>query len=150
MNVKIWAALALIAAPGIAAAQTVTECKDAFDADSIVEPWEANSATYAKGEVRIAKLDMIEPAAVPFALLVLSPPRDEVGGRSCHIIHDDAGNGFAELDFEHRTSAYDAENGLTLDFPVSSYQNADQEAEPVRLHVSINQQTGKVSAWKSH
>lgn len=140
------AALALT--PSIAAAQAVSECKD-FDPDSIIEPWEKNIATYSNGEIRVAALDTIEPAAAAFRFLVLSPPRDEVGGRSCHIITNDDGNGFGAIYFDKRTSSYDAAKGLTVTIPYMP-AGAEAEQEASYLRITINQSTGKIETWASH
>lgn len=140
--------IALLLGAVTAQAQPVLDCRDAFargfDPDTIVEPWQDNSATYADGEIRIAKLDMIEPAGTPFRLLVLMGPRDEVGGRRCVIVQDSDGDGFARLDFAARTSAYDPESGLTLSFPVETAIGGDQTTLHV-VSIRLNAQTGDVS-----
>ncbi|MDF3607009.1 hypothetical protein PE067_13230 [Paracoccus sp. DMF-8] len=142
---------ALLLGAVAAQAEPVMGCRDAFargfDPDAIVEPWQDNSATYANGEIRIAKLDMIEPAGTPYRLLVLMGPRDEVGGRRCVIVQDSDGDGFARLDFAGRTSAYDPVTGLTLTFPVETAIGGDQTTLHV-ISIELNSQTGDVSSDK--
>ncbi len=51
-----------LAAP--VAAQTVGDCDTwQTSARNLAEPWEANSRTFANGDIRVALLDTIEPAA---------------------------------------------------------------------------------------
>ena len=75
---KALLALAFAAAmAGPAVAQQVRDCDWLASAWNLAEPWEENTRTFANGAVRLALLDAIEPGAVPFHLLVLSPPWDE-------------------------------------------------------------------------
>ncbi|MCZ0962792.1 hypothetical protein [Paracoccus benzoatiresistens] len=134
--------LSVLAAP--AAAQQVLPCDNA-PAESIAEPWEANTASYAEGQVRIAVLDMVEPAGGALKLLVISPPRDEVGYRQCRVIQSDRGIGFYDLDFAKRRASYDPQKGLTLTMPAQHYLPGNPEAGWFQLSLSINQQTGDIT-----
>lgn len=144
------ATAALVAAlllPGLGHAQEVRSCDQGFEPDSIVEPWDQNSATFANGEIRVAVLDTIEPAAAAFQLLVLSPPRDEVGGRQCHIIGHDSGNGFGSVYFDKRTTSYDPTKGLTITVPVMPPGGGE---EATYLKITVNQSTGEIQTSASH
>ena len=131
------------AAPGWS--QSISDCTG-FDPDAIVEPWDQNSASYAKGAIRIALLDQLEPAAAPFALLILSPPVDEVGGRSCQILRDSQNAGFAALDFAARQASYDPATGLTLTLPAQSVTAQGLPGPAKALSLTINQTTGQTTA----
>ncbi|WP_341368285.1 hypothetical protein [Yoonia sp. BS5-3] len=65
--------LAYLTAMTPAAAQEAIPCDWQASAQHLVEPWEENSRTFANGDVRVAALDTIEPAAGFAYLMVLSP-----------------------------------------------------------------------------
>ncbi|WP_207102927.1 hypothetical protein [Paracoccus shandongensis] len=140
--IRLALALSLLAAPALA--QQVQPC-DAVSADSIAEPWEKNIASYAEGQVRVAVLDMVEPAGGALKLLVISPPRDEVGYRQCRVVQAGNGLGFYDLDFAKRQSGYDPARGLTLTLPAQHYLPEDPEGGWYTLSLTINQQTGDIT-----
>ncbi|MGJ8611138.1 MAG: hypothetical protein ACSHWY_08595, partial [Octadecabacter sp.] len=109
----------IFAAPAVA--QTAFPCDWQARADTIVEPWEDNSATFADGAVRVALLDVIEPAAASAYLLVLHPPMDELGGRTCTVVGLDDGLGYAAIFFDDLTAAYDPAQGLKFTVPAIIY-----------------------------
>jgi len=131
-----------------ATAQTAIDCDDWKSSGAkIVEPWDTHSRTLANGNVRVALMDMIEPAAAAFYLLVLSPPYDELGVRSCELVGEgDGGHGFHVLHVDQMTSSYDATTGLSLRIPGMTYDANVDEFVAAMLRVSINQATGDVSA----
>ena len=144
-----WAlALMLLAAP--AAAQSVGECGAQVSARNLAEPWEANTATYAEGDIRVAVIDMLEPAAAAVHLMVISPPRDEIGDRQCRLVSLQGGEGsaigFYDLGFAERRAEYDPQRGLVLTMPASFYDPQTGSAEPSELTVTINQSSGEVLA----
>jgi hypothetical protein len=130
-----------------AAAQQVLPCDWQARADTIVEPWEDHTRTFANGDVRVALLDVIEPALGSYYLLVLSPPFDEVGGRQCRVIGFDGGVGFTFLEFDTISADYSAERGVELQMlgriaaPEYDFTNA------VNLWVIINQSSGEISTF---
>ncbi|MDJ0825552.1 MAG: hypothetical protein QNJ16_08625 [Rhodobacter sp.] len=129
-----------------ATAQTVIGC-DGWQgsAQNIVEPWDQHTRQFANGEVRVALLDTIEPAAGAFYLLVLSPPYDELGGRTCAVVAEgEGGIGFAGLDFQRLEAAYDPAQGLTLRLPAQRFAPATGGIDPAILAVTINQATGAI------
>ncbi|CAN0606350.1 unnamed protein product, partial [Ectocarpus sp. 12 AP-2014] len=77
-------------------AQSVGDCDWRASAQALVEPWDApeNTRTFANGDVRLAIIDTIEPAAGAFHLIILSPPYDEVGGRQCQVVSTNSSVGF--------------------------------------------------------
>ena len=145
-------ALTLLATPALSQdglqAATVTPCGDATRADTIAEPWEENTATYADGQVRIALLDMVEPAGGALKLLVISPPRDELGLRQCRVVGLDNGLGFYDMDFASRKASYDPSRGLTITLDARHHPG---DEDPLgdegwfQLAVTINQQTGQIT-----
>ncbi len=138
-------ALAVFATP--VAAQEVIDCDWQARADAIVEPWEDNTRTFANGDVRLALLDTIEPAAGAFHVLVLSPPYDEVGGRQCKTIGVGGGAGFSGVGFEDITAEYDPVKGLSFWLEVDYYDGELADFSGGSLSFSVNQQTGAVEAF---
>jgi len=134
---------ALCAAP--AAAQVAVPCDWVARADSIVEPWEENSRTFANGEVRVALLDIIEPAAASYFLLLLHPPYGEMGERVCTVVGLDEGLGYAGMFFEDIDADYDPATGLTIKVPAVIYLPEQSFQNSALLSVTINQATGEVS-----
>lgn len=150
--IRTAALLSLLATPAFArqdaGAGRVMPCGDADRVDTIAEPWEDNSTTYAQGRVRIALLDSVEPVGGAFKLLVLSPPHDELGLRQCRVIG--AGNeiGFYDMDFASHQTSYDPARGLTVTLPARHYPvNGDYDGDEgwFQLAVTINQQTGQIT-----
>lgn len=130
-----------------AAAQTAIDCTGwQAAARNIPEPWEAHTRTFANGDIRVALLDTIEPAAGAFYLMVLAPPYDELGSRNCAIIAATGGSmGFAGLSFDRIGASYDPARGLTLRLPASLYAPATGGFDPVILAVTINQRAGTIT-----
>src|ERR1700733_8858708 len=113
-------AAVLIACP--AAAAVVSDCGDAANPANIVEPWEANSRTFAKGDIRIAYLDTGgEPACCSGWLMVLydEHPKDEPEYRACKLVGQSQGLGFEGVDFKAIKASYDPRRGLLLSVPVT-------------------------------
>ena len=142
--IRLAAALMLLSGAAQAQQVEVMPCGDADRVDTIAEPWDRNTATYANSDVRVALLDMVEPAGGAWKLAVISPPRDELGLRQCRVIGAD-GIGFYGLDFASRRADYDRQRGLVLTFPATRYSDAAPEGEPYRLVVTLNQQTGEIA-----
>ena len=125
-----------------AAAQEAVPCDWAARADGIVEPWEENTATFANGAVRLALLDTVEPAAGAFHILILSPPRNELGERQCRTLGLNAGMGFAGLDFSTLEASYDPARGLM--FTVAATRFDGVVYTPAVLEFSLDQSTGEI------
>lgn len=137
--------LALLALP--VSAVTISACERFSDVGSIAEPWEANTRTFANGDIRLVVMDTIEPAATAFHLVILHPPRDELGSPMCSMVSADDGLGFGGMDIRPATASYDPTSGLTVSLPISVY---DPEAASFYseqwLTVTINQSTGALQA----
>ena len=128
-------------------AQEVADCDWQARADAIYEPWEEFTRTYANGDVRLALLDTIEPAAGSFHLLVLSPPYDELGGRQCRTIGLGGGVGFSGIGFEELAADYDPEIGLMFGMQVQYYDDDLADFVSGDLLFSLNQSTGVIEAF---
>ncbi len=128
-----------------AAAQVAMPCDWQAHADAIVEPWEENTRTFSNGAVRVALLDVIEPAAAASYLLVLHPPFDETGSRTCTVVGLDDGLGYGGVIFEELEGAYDPAKGLTLTFPAFIYLPEQSFQNSALVSVTINQATGDVA-----
>ncbi|KAG1713708.1 GTP pyrophosphokinase rsh [Nymphon striatum] len=126
------------------AAQVAGDCGWQARADTIVEPWEDNTATFANGAVRVALLDVAEPAAAAFYLLILHPPVDELGVRTCTVVGLDEDLGYAAVFFEELQADYDAAVGLTLTVPAIIYLPEQSFQNSAALTISVNQSTGDV------
>lgn len=110
------AALAALAlAPGPLLAQVVEPCDWRGKADTIPEPWEAHTRTFANGAVRIALSDPGEPAFGSASLIVMVP--GEFYGRDCFLLHNGEHH-WRLVDIAGVTSAYDPARGLLLSVPV--------------------------------
>lgn len=94
--------------------------------------------------MRLALVDVIEPAAAAFYLVLLSPPEDEVGGRQCRVIGMGNGTGFAGADFATLQAGYDPAVGLMFSMLVSVLDDGD--FRPTQLNFTLNQATGDVAA----
>ncbi len=137
--------LALLALP--VSAVTVSGCIRFADVGAIAEPWEANTRTFANGNVRLVVMDSIEPAAGAFHLVILHPPRDELGSPMCSMVSAEDGLGFGGMDIGPATASYDPARGLTVALPISVYdpEAARFYADKI-LTVTINQASGLVTA----
>ena len=140
----------LAAAPALArdGPVTVRPCDDTARVDTIAEPWQKNTATYADGQVRIALLDMVEPEGGALRLLVISPPRDELGLRRCRVVGLENGLGFYDMDFARHQASYDPARGLTITLPARHYPvDGETGADDgwFRLSVTVNRQTGAIA-----
>jgi len=131
--------------PATAPAQDVGECDWRGSAQAIAEPWEAATRTYANGDIRLAIMDVMEPAAGPVHLLILSPPRDETGYRQCRIMSLEGTIGFANLTLEGSEASYDPASGLTVILPASRWRAATADYTDAALTVTINQITGEIT-----
>ncbi|MFV0300328.1 MAG: hypothetical protein ACK5IP_05525 [Paracoccus sp. (in: a-proteobacteria)] len=134
-------------------AQSVNECGEWASARNLPEPWESHTATYAKGRIRLAVLDTLEPAVAAMHLMVLSPPLNELGERQCRTVSMGPAVtargwpiGFLSLDFAAREARYDPRHGLVVTMHGGVY-NAETGATDIgELTVTINQSTGEISA----
>ena len=71
----------MLAAPAQAGPAAVRPCGDGERVDTVAEPWEDNTASYAEGRVRVAKLDTIEPAGAPVHLPRIARDMGELGAQ---------------------------------------------------------------------
>ena len=136
------ACLALVTSPVNAA--DVRACDDVeTGAAFIAEPWEANTRTFANGDVRIAIHDHLEPAAAAYVLLVLSPPRDVLGMPTCRVISFEGATGYADMSFDGLQAAYDPTIGLTIDVPIAVGPEAIDQGI---IAITLNLATGALDA----
>lgn len=137
---------ALAALP--AAAQAVGDCDWRAAARNLPEPWDATAVTrtFANGEVRLAILDTIEPAAGALYLMILSPPYDELDSRQCRIVGASSGMGFGGMTLDGMEAAYDPARGLVFAVPVHVFQAESGEFEEGILDLTLNQSTGEIGA----
>lgn len=137
--------LAVVAPSSASFAQVAQPCDWQTRADNIVEPWEQNTATFAEGAVRLALLDTAEPAAAAFYLLILHPPYDELGLRTCTTVGLDENLGYAGMDFEAMEAEYDPALGLKFTLPARIYLPEQSFQNGTQLQITVNQSTGDVS-----
>lgn len=135
--------LALI--PGAAVGQEVAFCDDyRSSAANLAEPWEENTRLYAKGAIRLAVIDTLEPAAGAFHLFILSPPLNELGLPQCRVVSMSGTMGFSYLGLDEARAAYDPAEGLAITLLAERWLSASDSYEPGELTVTINQQTGSI------
>jgi hypothetical protein len=103
------------------------------------------TARFANGAIRLAVLDVVEPAAGAFHLLVLSPPYDELGSRQCRVVSLEQSLGFAGLSLGGAQAGYDPATGLSVQMNAVRWAGSDQYFNTI-LTVTINQATGVISA----
>jgi len=127
-----------------ATAQQAIPCDWVARADTIVEPWEQNTRLFANGDVRLALLDTIEPAAGGLHILILSPPYSEMGDRQCMTLGMTEGVGFSDVDFNSLEAGYDPSVGLIFDMDVRFFNGND--FHPGRLRFTLNQATGGITS----
>jgi hypothetical protein len=139
-------ACVLLAARPAPAAQ-IEGCDEVGRAAFIVEPWEQNSKTFNKGQIRVAYIDTGgEPVCCSGYLLLLVPDRkSETGDRACYIIGKKTGVGFASISFSALSASYDPRKGLLIVFPFTTMKEDGQTAERGMARVRINVATGKVT-----
>ena len=136
------AALTALALPAVA--QQVADCDWQASAQAIVEPCAQNTRTFANGDVRLALLDTIEPAAGAFHILVLSPPYDELGSRHCATIGMSNGIGLGGADLSTLEADYDPSVELIFTMQVRVFDGVD--FRPGKLRFTLNQATGRIGA----
>jgi hypothetical protein len=144
MNTFVFTAVMCLL-PITAMAQEVGACDWRAASQAIAEPWEANTRTFANGEIRLTIMDVMEPAAGPVHLMILSPPYED-GGRQCAILSLDAdGMGFAGLTLEGAGADYDPVTGLSITLPARRWLPDTDSYTDARLTVTINQTTGAIT-----
>lgn len=145
MRSTLFAFLCLAAVPAFAG--DVHNCSGlAARAETMAEPWQANTRTFANGAVRIAVMDTTEPAASASHLLVLSPPYDELGLRQCRVVSFDGLIGYGSLTLQGMTVDCDPATGLMLEMPITVYNPETALFDAGALFVAINQATGRITA----
>ena len=142
------AAFAAAAGSGSAQGVNIEECDWINNLLAVVEPWEENSRTFYRGQVRVAFADSVEPACCWAHLLILMPdPEDEMGLRKCVAVNQSRGMGFSGLEFSQIQASYDPARGLTLTFPYALYNPETGASGPWQTgEVLINLSTGAVTA----
>ena len=135
---------------GVAAeAQQVRPCFEGqnipyqVSAAAVAEPWEANTRSFADGDIRITVMDTFEPALGAFHLMVLFWGNEDF--RECRLVSH-AELGFVRMTLDGMTSTYDAKRGLVLSLPTEFFNPAEGVKESGSLEVVINRQTAEVSA----
>jgi len=140
---KRLASLLVFASP--VAAQSVNPCDWQASAQALVEPWENNTRVFANGDVRLAAIDTVEPAAGADYILVLSPPRSELGERQCRVIGYTDQVGFAAVYFDMLTADYDPATGLLFDVPVQIITPDGSFTNGALMSITLNQSTGAMT-----
>lgn len=139
---------------GSANAQIVQDCysenanNTLTDIRVIPEPWEANTRTFANGDVRLTLLDMWDPAnyAVRLMITYVDPERHESEGRACVIISDTDQYGFQNMSLLDMAAGYDPTTGLTFSIETERYDVATETVDHGVLNVILNRATGQVMA----
>lgn len=136
--------LALMVCANAVRAQEVVDCDWQAALPSIVEPWEENTRVFANGKVRLTLVDVSEPAAGSFHIVMLSPPDDGIGGRQCKVVSAGSTVGFSHVEFKKISAVYDPRVGLVFVVPVRVYNGQSDAFEPKNLAFSLNQATGEM------
>jgi hypothetical protein len=127
--------------PAPAQALEVYECGEEHSAlVAIVEPWHENSLSLGE-EVRIALVDLIEPAFAAYYVVALMPDSEsEMGRRACLALSPSRHVGFSSVDMDSLMGSYDPISGLDIDFSFTVYDpDADDgNSEPQQSHIRLN------------
>jgi hypothetical protein len=154
MKQIVLAFLALLAMAAPVAAVTIKDCGDdaaTASAVNIAEPWEKNTRTFYKGQVRVALLDTGgEPVCCSMHLMILSPAggQDEPEYQACHLINDHEGMGFVAIDFDKLAAAYDPKTGLLISVPYHLYNNEGGPQKGGTAKIRVNTANGTLTVEK--
>ena len=97
-----------------------------------------NVRSFAQGAIRVAHVDMEEPATVPEHLLIFVA--EEPMGFGCYAVSADAEGhaGFSSIDMDGLKATYDSNKGLLISVPVRSFDSDKQRSVPGRVKVRIS------------
>ncbi|NOR63209.1 MAG: hypothetical protein GQ535_12045 [Rhodobacteraceae bacterium] len=139
---------------GVAAeAQQVQPCFEGqnipyqVSAAAIAEPWEANTRSFADGDIRITVMDTWEPALGAYYLMVMFWAGADADIRNCSLVSN-AELGFVSMTLEGLVSKYDPAKGLVLSVPTSFHNPAEGTNENGMLEVVVNRQKAEVTATR--
>lgn len=142
LNLSLCASL-MAATPALA--QHITKCDPETRADTIVEPWEANTGTFGYVDaVRLALLDTVRPQNAKYQVMILTPPRNEYRQRYCFTISHTAEQGFVKADYSALIAEFDQSVGLLFRMPVEVLQDGEKTA--MRLVFAVNEATASIQA----
>lgn len=152
MNKLKFALAGLVLLPVVADAQVITECDWQAQIANIMEPWDANTRTYANGNIRLVVVDTGgEPVCCSSHLVVLSPSGDGSDGpvyRQCRVASVQPGEGFYSINLSNAAARYDPTRGLSVSFEVGHWHQGMENGAPAipdRMEILINQATGAVT-----
>ncbi len=138
--IGIAAVLGLTLAAAPASAAVLGQCAPVISVETITEPWEDYSRSFANGAIRVFESYLDPNLAAGAAIGVLHP--DAEGFRTCTAIFAGPGPTFyAEAQVSQATAVYDAWIGLIVSIPVRFPD--DRPGQTVEF--SVNQQTGRVT-----
>lgn len=131
----------------LATAQALSDCDDWRSSIlGIAEPWEANTKTFTEDTVRMTIMDVGEPVAGSYRLLILTPPTaDNPDARQCQVLSLDADLGFAGLSFDGMTNSTDP-TGLTVVIPAKRWVAETDTYIDAKLSVTVNATDGAIAA----
>jgi hypothetical protein len=83
-----------------------------------------NVRDFAEGAIRVAHVDIEEPASAPEHLLIFVA--EEPMGFECYAVSADAeGRGFSSIDMDGLKATYDSNKGLLISVPVRSFDSTN-------------------------
>lgn len=130
---------AMFSAAPLAAA--VHHTCDNLDANASNVDWHEPMRSFAKGAIKLIKIDIEEPACCGVFLMILHPAPGHPYS-ACTLIGERQGYGWGDLALEEIHSEYDPAYGLTLAVPVQAFDGAGMRDQIVRM--TINQALGRV------
>ncbi len=142
----LFAVLACLVPSAPVHAEGVPPCTDGRSgARALVEPWVDGKRLFFNGAVRLAVMEIAEPAAASFFLLVLSPPCDGLELRQCALIGPKDGLGFAGLTLDGIAADHDPGTGPRFVLQESGYRPDTAGFVDANLTVAFTQATGDVT-----
>lgn len=138
----------MLLAPTAAHATVVMDCGSLVSADALIEPWEETTRTFGRGSIRVAVVDLGEPACCPQHFIVLSPA-NMYGGRICALVARNAlvPNGWTHVGLDEAVSDRPEGGGLRITVPVYGYDPRTGTADPDSrrdISVLVRQAAGTV------
>ena len=100
-----------------------------------------NVRSFAQGAIRVAHVDMEEPATVPEHLLIFVLGERAQGGTECYAVSAEYKGptpDFVSIDMSGLKATYDSNKGLLISVPVRSFDSDKQRSVPGRVKVRIS------------
>lgn len=134
---------AALLAASAAKAQNLRDC-ETFEASARNVDFSQSPQDYANGAIRLIALDVGEPAAAAWHLMVLHPDAEGLY-QDCTLISRDQSLGYGYIALSEAAASYDPARGLTVEVPARIWLPEQNFQNGTTLLVTINQASGTVT-----